>query len=134
MCLGSLQVMWSMTHASALNNSKRIWFLQGAATRFASWFYVIHCLVSQAGPLCYSPYSNFLNPYIQCNGCIGGSGLWELSVLERKYDWFLCYLSRNICYSWWPNGEVSYLAEDILLAVHKVLDLCFQGNFQEIWN
>ncbi len=34
-----------MTHASALNNGKRIGLLRGAGTRFATWFYAMHRLL-----------------------------------------------------------------------------------------
>ncbi len=36
-----------MTQASVLNNGKRIGLLRGARTRFATWFYAMHCLLRQ---------------------------------------------------------------------------------------
>ncbi len=36
-----------MTQASAMNNGKRIGIFRGAGTRFATWFYALHCLLHQ---------------------------------------------------------------------------------------
>ncbi len=36
-----------MTQTSALNNGKRIGLLRVAGTRFATWFYAMHCLLRQ---------------------------------------------------------------------------------------
>ncbi len=54
-----------MTQASALNNEKRIGLLQGAGTRFDTWFCAIHRLLREKHVI----YATFHKPTLQTLAC-----------------------------------------------------------------
>ncbi len=85
-----------MTHASSINNGKRIRLLRGVWTRFAAWVYALHCLFHQKKAL----LATFHSPYLATHAHNAKTAL-IVQDIESNQFWKQCIVCREPWFLYW---------------------------------